>query len=176
MRISSNINQVAKPLSRMRLAGGLLAVSFPVGWMISQHINWMQTKEQKIKMAMKHSGFWGGMVASLLTVHHLGFWAPRGRVLQPLLAFIAAGSYPVLGYLGMVSLSRKLYPNPHKSVELSQQKPLTDPQLPVSTPKPPEAVTPSFYPSYPTQSAYSPLTAQQTYSPYLYTQYPYINR
>ena len=103
--------------------------------MVFQHIQWMPTQEQKIKMAMKQAGFWGAMVASLLTVHNLAFWAPRRSVLQPLLAFIAAGAYPVMGYLGMRKLGHMLYPHKADNVNVNGNITRTQETPPVNVQK-----------------------------------------
>lgn len=97
--------------------GQILSLTAPVVAMVGLHLSWMPTAASKARMALKHVGFWGGMGASAFVGHRYGMWKFGSR--RPWLSaatFVAAATFPMVGYALSKPLGRRWFPELPKSV------------------------------------------------------------
>ncbi len=171
-----------------RLLGNILSVVIPVGYMIATHLSWEGDRNGKLRMAIKHLGFWGGMAGTIFCSHRYGFRAKSMAKALPI--FIGSGTFPILGYEVFRRIAAKAFPHQTTSapiaipeIQLPQQrsyqpKTFTEPTLesprktaPLSNPVYPPPIVPiyPYYASYYSASpSLNPYTAYASWERSLY--------
>jgi hypothetical protein len=164
-----------------RILGASLSLAIPVLYMVGAHINFEKTPRAKLRMILKHVGFWTGLAGTILVSHRFGFRAKTPMGALPI--FAAAGALPILGYEVMRRFVNIYFPKPPKpsptqellqSLLAAQEKSamMSPPAQTVSSLPAvvaPSAQTPAYptyaypqssaygsYYSYPSASAYNP--------------------
>ncbi len=109
-----------RPYLLKRVIGGILTMGLPVAFMEFEHIKWEPTVPEKIRIAMKHTGFWGGLGLAFYIMHShqfiSRFIATQSAWWKPMPVYIGLASLPILGYLGMTQLGKWLLKSPQASL------------------------------------------------------------
>lgn len=93
--------------------GMMASIAIPIGYMISQHITWMGERNQKIRMGVKHAGFWGGLVGTIVMGHKTAFPLLRSGNNIAGLSVLALGAVlPIVGYEASRRIAKWAFPSP----------------------------------------------------------------
>jgi hypothetical protein len=97
------------PLKRaIKIRAGILSIAAPIVYMVISHIVWEKNRNAKLRMALKHGGFWAGMAGTVYMVHRYAFRAKNPA--KAIALFAVAPIFPVIGYEVMKRIGRKLFP------------------------------------------------------------------
>ena len=98
--------------------GMMASIGIPIAYMISQHISWMGERNEKIRMGLKHAGFWGGLVGTIVMGHKTAFPLLRGGNNIAGLSVLALGAVlPIIGYEAARRIAKWAFPSPKGEVE-----------------------------------------------------------
>ena len=98
--------------------GMMASIAIPIGYMISQHITWMGERNQKIRMGLKHAGFWGGLVGTVVMGHKTAFPLLRSGNNIAGLSVLALGAVlPIVGYEASRRIAKWAFPSPQTEEE-----------------------------------------------------------
>lgn len=110
------------------------AVSFPIAYLIKQHVDWMQSPESKGRMLTQMLTFFLSCIPAVFVFHHafrLKKTLPHRTLKQAGLA-LSAALMPVFGFQGGIKLAAWLYP--HQAKHPAHRVPFSD--LPPVAPTP----------------------------------------
>lgn len=145
----------------LKVLGGKISVGIPILYMIATHISWEGDRNGKLRMALKHAGFWGGLWLTVAAFHNFAF--PKKTFKQALPIFLSVSVFPIAGYEVMRRVAARVFPKGPASVQPPRQTTVPSPRL--SPIRPPVALPPA-----PTKQPYAYLatsgSANGPYAPY----------
>lgn len=155
---------MAMKLPRSFLCAQLTSAAIPILVMVGMHLTWKDNLNARLRMGLKHVGFWTGMAGLLYTGHRI---ARKFLKTQPGKAwglFLGTSLLPLAGYFMARALGHKLFPkSPAEKASESQAQSPEGQAPPFQTLPNPQAM--SFPPTFqPPVDTYRPQTTASYYN------------
>ncbi len=87
---------------------GIASMALPVLVMIGLHMKWQDTFNGKMRMLLKHIGFWSGFAINGVLVHRVGFRTKPFSKALPI--FLGGATLPIIGYMASQPIARRFFP------------------------------------------------------------------